>query len=362
MQPPQQPRVAPPRGPRVAFITGITGQDGSYLAELLVHKGYVVHGMVRRSSRRRLSEFLKTKCEVGYGDVLDVASIMDALTAIKALRPAVVEVYNLAAQSHVHASFEMPLYTAQTDGIGTLNVLECLRRAAFECPVRVCHASTSEMFGASPPPQSEATPFHPRSPYGVSKLFAYWAVRNYREAYGMFACNCIAFNHESERRDPSFVTRKITTGVARVVAELASHHPPAPIRLGNLDARRDWSHAFDVVRAMWAMLQLDAPDDYVVSSNSQRSVREFVDAAFHHAGMHLEWRGEGMEEHAVLAGSEDVVVVVDPKYMRPAEVDSLQGDCTKLREATGWRPTIDFDKLVARMVQHDLRTYFVEHH
>lgn len=338
---------------RLALITGITGQVGSFLAELLLSKGYEVHGLVRRTSitthaniRHLLSH---PQLRLHYGDLTDLSSLLQVTARLKERQPKVLEVYNLAAQSHVHASFETPVYTAETDAIGTLNLLESIRQQGLT-QARLCQASTSEMFGASPPPQSEATPFHPRSPYGVSKVFAYWAVRNYREAYGMFACNSIAFNHESERRGKQFVTRKITCGVARIAAG-----DPAPIELGNLEAGRDWAHASDVVRAMWLMLQAAAPDDYVVATGQLHTVRQFVEVAFAETGITIQWRGEGQQEEAIRSDTGAVVVRVNPELYRPAEVDALQGDATKLRQRTGWQPQVSFEQLVSRMVAHDLR-------
>lgn len=343
---------------RAALITGITGQDGSYLAELLLGKGYAVFGLLRRNSSGALN-LCRLEHLVGHdrltllsGDVLDLASLTDAVSA--AARAAAgdrLEVYNLAAQSFVQASFEAPLYTMHVNALGALNVLEAVRRCGSP-DARICQASTSEMFGASAPPQSETTPFWPRSPYGVSKVCAYWAVRNYREAYGLFACNALSFNHESERRGPEFVTRKVTQGVARLAADPAA----PPLALGNLDARRDWAHAADVVRAMWDMLQLDAPDDFVVCTGRQHSVREFVEAAFAAAGVELRWRGSGLAEVGEDAGTGRALVAVDPALVRPAEVDWLQGDASKLREATGWTPAVGFRELVERMVASDAGT------
>lgn len=341
---------------RAALITGVTGQDGSYLAELLLDKGYAVYGLRRRSSNdasglARLERVLG-RVTLLTGDVLDLASLEDAVDAALEGGPERLEVYNLAAQSDVGFSFSTPLYTAQTDAIGALNVLEAVqrrtaRRAGLE--VRLCQASTSEMFGASPPPQNEDTPFWPRSPYGASKAFAYWAVRNYREAYGLHACNAICFNHESERRGERFVTRKVTLGVARLATDPAA----PPLELGNLDAKRDWEHAEDVVRAMWTILQLDRAEDFVVASGEQHSVREFVEAACAEAGLRLTWRGEGLEEEGV---GEDGRVLVrrDPTLLRAAEVDSLCGDASRLRAVTDWRPRVSFPELVRRMVRHDL--------
>ncbi|NBU17054.1 MAG: GDP-mannose 4,6-dehydratase [Actinobacteria bacterium] len=335
----------------VAFITGISGQAGSYLAELLLSKGYEVHGLMRRTSQVTQGNIAHLvdhpRVHLHYGDVTDLSSLLRVVDTLKQRRPRVLEVYNLAAQSHVHVSFETPVSTAHTDAIGALNVLESLRMHGLH-HARVVQASTSEMFGASPPPQSEATPFHPRSPYGVSKVFAYWITKNYREAYGMFTCNSIAFNHESERRGRDFVTRKITTGIAAIAAG-----DPTPIELGNLDAGRDWAHASDVVRAMWLMLQADAPDDYVVATGHLHTVRQFVEAAFEEAGMPVDWRGAGVQETAVRRDTGAVVVVVNPALYRPAEVDALRGDATRLRDRTGWHPTVSFRQLVKRMVLHD---------
>lgn len=338
---------------KAALITGITGQDGSYLAELLVEKGYTVYGLRRRSSNdtETLTRIAHLDITVLNGDVLDLASLEDAVTAALTGNPERLEIYNLAAQSDVGASFDTPLYTAQVDAMGALNVLEAVRRRASGVDCRLCQASTSEMFGASPPPQNEDTPFWPRSPYGVSKVFAYWAVRNYREAYGLYACNAISFNHESERRGERFVTRKITLGVGRLVKDPAA----PPVALGNLEARRDWEHAEDVVRAMWHMLQLDTPDDYVVASGEQHSVREFAEAAFSEAGYRIRWEGEGVDERGVDVDTGRVLVRVDPAYFRASEVDSLCGDASKLRAATGWKPRVSFRELVRRMVRHDVK-------
>lgn len=339
---------------RAALITGITGQDGSYLAELLLGKGYAVFGLVRRTSSGNLGRLRHVqgheRLTLLCGDVTDLASLMDAAAAAaRAAGGDRLEVYNLAAQSYVMASFEAPLYTAHVNALGTMNVLEAVRRCGAP-DARVCQASTSEMFGASPPPQAEGTPFWPRSPYGVSKVFGYWAVRNYREAYGMFACSAMSFNHESERRGPEFVTRKVSMGVARLAADPAA----PPLALGNLDARRDWGHAVDVVRAMWQMLQLDSADDYVVCSGEHHSVREFVEEAFLAAGLSLRWRGEGAGEVGEEEATGRPLVTIDPAMTRPAEVEWLHGDASKLRAATGWEPRVDFRELVARMVRADL--------
>lgn len=335
----------------VAFITGINGQVGSFLAEFLLAKGYEVHGLVRRTSGASHAHIrhILPRLHLHYGDLTDLSSLLRVTALLAARAPEVLEVYNLAAQSHVHVSFESPVYTAEADAVGTLNLLEAIRMQGLAQRVRLCQASTSEMFGASPPPQSEATPFHPRSPYGVSKVFAYWSVRNYREAYDMFACNAISFNHESERRGTEFVTRKITRGVARIATG-----DPEPIELGNLDAGRDWSHACDVVEALWLILQEGVSDDYVVASGETHTVRQFVEAAFAEAGVPIEWRGRGVEEEGVRADTGAVVVRVNPDFYRPAEVDALRGNAAKLRWRTGWRPKVSFPELVRRMVAHDL--------
>ena len=318
-----------------ALITGITGQDGSYLAELLLEKGYEVHGLIRRSSSintHRIDHLYEDphvpdrRLILHYGDMSDSSRLARLIDEV---RPR--EVYNLAAQSHVKVSFEAPEYTSDVDALGTLRLLE----AIYHCDpkIRLYQASTSELFGSAPPPQNEATPFHPRSPYGVSKTFAYWIVVNYREAYGMFASNGILFNHESPRRGETFVTRKITRAVARIVAG----HQDA-VYLGNLDAKRDWGYAPDYVKAMWMMLQLPEAMDLVLSTGEQHSVREFAQLAFDLVG--LDW-----EKH----------VRIDRSYLRPAEVDTLLGDSTRARESLGWRPTVSFPELVRIMVEADLR-------
>lgn len=313
-----------------ALVTGITGQDGSYLAELLLEKGYEVHGIVRRSStlnRARIDPlFASDRSYLHYGDLTDASSINRLLRQI---RPD--EIYNLGAQSHVKVSFEVPEYTADTVGIGTLRLLEGIRESGLS--PRFYQAGSSEMFGASDEiPQRETTPFRPRSPYAAAKVYAHWIAVNYREAYGMFVCNGILFNHESPRRGENFVTRKITRGVAAIKLGLAS-----TLALGNLDARRDWGYAKDYVVAMWKMLQADEPGDYVVATGEAHSVRELCEVAFRHVG--LDWAPH---------------VVVDPKYFRPTEVDTLLGDATRAREALGWEPTTRFESLVKLMVDADL--------
>jgi len=337
---------------RVAVITGITGQDGSYLAELLLAKGYDVHGVARRTSlfnRSRIEEARDAARHRGqvyaleYGDLGDSSSLNRILAKT---RPD--EVYNLAAQSHVAVSFQQPEYTADVDGTGVLRLLESLR--ANELRARFYQASTSELYGkAQEFPQNEQTPFHPRSPYAVAKLYAYWIVRNYRESYGMHASNGILFNHESERRGENFVTRKITLGLAAV-----KHARQPRLSLGNLDAKRDWGHARDYVEAMWLMLQQDEADDYVIATGETHSVREFVERAAAVAGFEIAWEGSGTEEVGRDLRSGQVVVDVDPAFYRPAEVDLLLGDPSKARERLGWKPRIKFETLVETMMKSDL--------
>ena len=317
-----------------AFVTGVTGQDGSYLAELLLAKGYEVHGLIRRASSfntHRLDPIYRDPHESGvrffmhYGDLSDSGSLVNL---IRNLEPD--EIYHLGAQSHVKVSFEIPEYTADATGMGTIRMLEAIRASGVE--TRFYQAGSSEMFGSSPPPQDEDTPFHPRSPYGVSKVFAHWATVNYREAHGLFACNGILFNHESERRGETFVTRKISRAVARIKAGLQDK-----VYLGNLDAKRDWGYAPEYVEAMWLMLQQDEPDDFVIATGENHSVGEFCDAAFSHAG--LDWRDH--VEH-------------DPNYHRPAEVDDLRGDASKAERVLGWTATTKFDRLAKLMVDGDI--------
>jgi GDPmannose 4,6-dehydratase len=325
-----------------ALITGITGQDGSYLAEFLLEKGYEVHGIKRRGSNlntQRIDHiFNHNKFVLHYGDMTDSTNLAKI---VKDVQPT--EVYNLAAQSHVAVSFEMPEYTANADAIGTLRLLEACR----DRNIKFYQASTSEMFGASPPPQSEATPFYPRSPYGAAKLYAHWMVVNYREAYGMYACSGILFNHESPRRGETFVTRKIVQGLINVKSGKQRF-----LYLGNLQAKRDWGHARDYVRAMWMMLQQNTPEDFVIATGKQYSVKYFVDAVAQRLGMTLNWAGEGKIEHAYW--NDRVIVSVDPKYYRPAEVESLCGDPSKARDKLGWVPRISFDDLVTEMVEAEL--------
>lgn len=329
-----------------ALITGITGQDGSYLAELLLEKGYRVFGLVRRKSKLDFNnaEHLKGKVEFIFGDMTDSASLLRAMEIAKPD-----EIYNLAAQSFVTTSWETPLSTADINAIGVTKLLEAVRLVKPE--TRVYQASTSEMFGkVQAVPQNESTPFYPRSPYGVSKLYGHWIVKNYRESYGMFACSGILFNHESERRGAEFVTRKITISVAKIKAGLQEF-----VELGNLNASRDWGHSADYVRAMWLMLQQDKADDYVVASGETHTVRDFVTLAFRAAGMELEFHGEGEKEYATLKGTDRVLVKVNPKFFRPAEVDLLIGDASKAKNVLGWEPKISYAELVTRMVKNDMK-------
>jgi len=330
---------------KTALITGITGQDGSYLAELLLEKGYEVHGIVRRSSlinTHRIDHIYDNpNLTLHYGDLTDATNIIGV---IKKTEPD--EIYNLGAQSHVKVSFETPEYTGNVDGLGTLRVLEAVRLLGMEDKVRVYQASTSELYGkVQETPQTETTPFYPRSPYGVAKLYGFWIVKNYRESYGMHASSGILFNHESPRRGETFVTRKITRGLSRISVGLQDC-----LYLGNLDAKRDWGHAKDYARAMWLMLQQDEPDDYVIATGEQYTVREFVDRASNYFGMKIEWMGEGLDEVGYDWNTKRPVVKVSDKYFRPAEVESLLGDATKAKEKLGWEPEISFKELIEDMV------------
>ncbi len=335
-----------------ALITGITGQDGSYLAELLLEKEYEIHGIVRRTStynRGRVEHLFeqsekKPNIFLHYGDLADSRSLSALVEKIKPD-----EVYNLAAQSHVGVSFEMPEYTADVTGIGTLRLLDVLRTT--HTSARFYQASSSEMFGrVQETPQKETTPFYPRSPYGVAKLFAYWITVNYRESYNMFASNGILFNHESPRRGENFVTRKITLSLANMLAGKLD-----VLRIGNLNAKRDWGYAKDYVEAMWMILQQEKPDDYVVATGETHTVREFIEKAFLVAGINLEWVGDGVNERGVDRKTNKELVAVDPKYFRPAEVDLLIGDPSKAESKLGWKPTVSFDELVRMMVESDLQ-------
>jgi len=327
---------------KVALITGITGQDGSYLAELLLEKGYEVHGIVRRASliNTHRIDHLYQNVKLHYGDLTDSTNIV---RVIQKVQPD--EIYNLGAQSHVKVSFEMPEYTADVDGMGTLRVLEAVRLLGMEDRVRIYQASTSELYGlVQETPQKETTPFYPRSPYGCAKLYGYWITKNYREAYGMYACTGILFNHESPRRGETFVTRKITRGLSKISCGLQD-----VLELGNLNAKRDWGHAKDFVEAMWLMLQQDQPEDYVIATGKQYSVREFVEEAAPYFGMNIVWEGEGLGEVGIDKTTGRTVIKVNPKYFRPAEVETLLGDATKAKEKLGWEPKISFKQLVEDM-------------
>jgi GDPmannose 4,6-dehydratase len=349
---------------KTALITGITGQDGAYLAEFLLDRDYEVHGIKRRASlinTQRIDHLYEdphgedVHLHLHYGDMTDASSLQ---RTIQEVQPD--EIYNLAAQSHVAVSFEEPEYTAESDAVGTLRLLEAIRNLGMERKTRFYQASTSEMFGkVRETPQTERTAFHPRSPYGAAKVYAYWISVNYREAYGMFASNGILFNHESPLRGETFVTRKITRGFARI-----AHGLDKCLYLGNLDARRDWGHAGDFVEAMWLMLQQDAPGDYVIATGEQHSVRDFVNAAAGFMGIKLDWEGQGEREHARVYSCEtsysginvgDVLVRIDPRYYRPAEVDTLLGDASRARKELGWAPKIPFEDMVEEMVKSDLR-------
>ena len=328
---------------KVALITGITGQDGSYLAELLLETGYEVHGIVRRSSliNTHRIDHIYEKIHLHYGDLTDATNLIGV---IKKVEPD--EIYNLGAQSHVKVSFETPEYTGQVDGLGTLRVLEAVRLLGMQDDVRIYQASTSELYGlVQAVPQTETTPFYPRSPYGVAKLYGYWIVKNYRESYGIHASSGILFNHESPRRGETFVTRKITRGLSRI-----SVGEQECLYLGNLNAKRDWGHAKDYVEAMWLMLQQDEPDDYVIATGEQYSVKDFVDKAAPFFGFNIEWMGEGELEFGYDWNTKRKVIAVDKKYFRPAEVESLLGDASKAKQKLGWEPKISFDQLIEDMV------------
>jgi len=337
----------------VALITGITGQDGSYLAEFLLDKGYEVHGIIRRSSSfntGRIEQLYQdrhmnnVKMFLHYGDLSDAVNLVHIVNKVKPT-----EVYNLAAQSHVQVSFEMAEYTGNVDGLGTLRLLDAIRTSGLEKTCRFYQASTSELYGkVRETPQSETTPFYPRSPYAVAKQYAYWIVVNYREAYDMFACNGILFNHESPRRGPTFVTRKTTRAVARIKKGVQDC-----LYLGNLDSQRDWGHARDYVEAMWLMLQCDKADDFVVAQGSTTRIRTMVELAFSHAGINITWEGKGVEELGKDVNGK-VVVRVDPAYFRPTEVELLLGDPTKIKTELGWKPKVCFSELIKEMVDADI--------
>ena len=329
---------------KTALITGITGQDGSYLTELLLDKGYEVHGIIRRSSSINTGRidhvYNNPNLKLHYGDVTDSLSIMNVL---KKYEPE--EIYNLAAQSHVKVSFDTPEYTAMVDGLGTLKILESVRLLNLEKKTKIYQASTSELYGlVQETPQKETTPFYPRSPYGVAKLYAYWIVKNYRESYNMFACSGILFNHESPRRGFNFVTKKIVDALVQISAGNQEC-----LYLGNLNAKRDWGHAKDYVKAMWLMLQQDKPEDFVISTGEQYSVKEFVESCAPYYGFKIRWEGEGLDEVGINDYNGKVIVRVDPKYFRPAEVETLLGDSTKARSVLGWSPEHTFESLVRDM-------------
>ena len=345
---------------KTALITGINGQDGSYLAELLLEKGYEVHGIIRRSSTfntERIEHLYidslikdlhkKKKINLHYGDMTDSTNL---IRVVQQIQPD--EIYNLAAQSHVKVSFDMPEYTAETDGIGTLRLLEALRICGLTHKTKIYQASTSELYGkVQEIPQTETTPFYPRSPYGVAKMYAFWITKNYRESYGMYAVNGILFNHESERRGETFVTRKITLAAARI-----KHGIQDKLYLGNLDALRDWGYAKDYVECMWLMLQQDAPEDYVIATGLQYSVRYFCELAFKEAGIEIEWQGENENEKGVCKETGVVLIEIDENYYRPAEVETLLGDPTKAKTKLGWNPSkTSIEELVKIMMKHDLQ-------
>ena len=342
---------------KVALITGITGQDGAYLAELLLSKEYTVHGIKRRSSlfnTERIDHLYQdfhnsgVKFFLHYGDLTDSTNL---IRIIQETQPD--EIYNLAAMSHVKVSFETPEYTANADGIGTLRILEAIRILGLEKKTRFYQASTSELYGkVQEIPQSEKTPFYPRSPYGVAKLYAFWIAKNYREAYDMYACNGILFNHESPLRGETFVTRKITRAASQIKLGLESK-----LYLGNLDAQRDWGHAKDYVEGMWRMLQQDKPDDFVLATGEMHTVREFVDLAFGEVGIQIDWSGSGVDEKGTDKATGKVIVEVDPGYFRPAEVELLIGDPTKAKTELGWKPTYDLKALVKEMMQEDMKLF-----
>jgi GDPmannose 4,6-dehydratase len=340
---------------KIALITGITGQDGSYLTELLLDKGYLIYGIIRRASdinTKRIDHLYDNpNLKLRYGDLTDSSNIINIINEIKNDNDNLerLEIYNLGAMSHVKVSFEMPEYTANTDGLGVLRLLEAIRFSGIQDKIRFYQASTSELYGlVQEVPQRESTPFYPRSPYGVAKLYGYWITKNYRESYDMFACNGILFNHESPRRGPTFVTRKITRGLNDIIKGKTDK-----LVMGNLDAKRDWGHAVDFVEGMWRMLQADEPKDYVLSTNEFHSVREFIEKAFLLKGFDIKWKGEGLNEIGYDTKTGKELIFVSEKYFRPAEVDELLGDSTKARNELGWKPKYSFDDLVKEMVEFD---------
>jgi len=352
---------------KIALITGITGQDGSYLAEYLLAKGYIVHGIIRRASTfntHRIDHIYvdphepEARLFLHYGDLSDPGILTEIIWSIKPD-----EIYHLGAQSHVKVSFDMPEYTGNITGLGTTRILEAIRRSGIK--TKFYQASSSEMFGAAPPPQNEKTPFYPRSPYAVAKVYAYWMTVNYREAYNIFACNGILFNHESPRRGETFVTRKITRAIANILAGNQKK-----LYLGNLNARRDWGFAPEYVEMMWLILQQEEPDDYVIGTGESHSVREFAEKAFSYAGIELEWKGNGLEEKGIVKSVDSrwnhlikpgqVIIEIDPRYFRPTEVEFLQADITKARQKLGWEPRTTFDELIKIMVDYDMKLVGLE--
>jgi GDPmannose 4,6-dehydratase len=347
---------------RVALITGVNGQDGSYLAELLLDKGYFVHGLIRRSSlintERIDNIFHHPRLQLHHGDMTDGTGLHMILALIRKRHPDMerLEVYNLAAQSHVKVSFQMPEYTAETDANGVLKLLEAVRSAGLAEKCRFYQASTSELYGkVCEIPQTETTPFYPRSPYGVAKLYGFWIVKNYREAYGMYCSNGILFNHEGERRAYNFVTRKITIGLGKILRGESTH-----LKMGNIDSLRDWGHAEDYVRGMWQILQSDEPDDFVLATGEMHSVREFIEKAFAMCGFKILWKGVGIEEVGYDETTGRELIIIDPRYFRPTEVDQLLGDASKAHRILGWKPEIGFDELVRRMVLRDCGSTYLK--
>jgi GDPmannose 4,6-dehydratase len=344
---------------KIAVITGITGQDGSYLTELLLEKEYIVYGIIRRSSSintERIEHLYENKNLIlRYGDLTDISNISMILSEIKETYKEYsferIEIYNLAAMSHVKVSFELPIYTANVDAVGTLNMLEAIRSSGLEKKIRFYQASTSELYGkVQEVPQTENTPFYPRSPYGVAKIYGFWIVKNYRESYNMFCCNGILFNHESPRRGPTFVTRKITRGLNMILKGERDR-----LVMGNLDSKRDWGHAKDYVEGMWRILQQNTPEDYVLSTNEYHSVREFIEKSFLLKGFQIQWKGKGINEIGYDKKTGKELIFVSKKYFRPAEVEELLGDSTKARRELGWKPTYSFDELVKEMVEEDCK-------
>ena len=342
---------------KVALITGVTGQDGAYLSELLLKKGYEVHGIKRRSSlfnTDRVDHLYKDQHESDVNYFLHFGDLTDATNMIRIIQEVQPdEIYNLAAMSHVHVSFEMPEYTANVDAMGTLRILEAVRILKMENKTRIYQASTSELYGkVQETPQSETTPFYPRSPYGVAKLYGFWITKNYREAYNLYACNGILFNHESPLRGETFVTRKITRGVARIKLGLQKN-----IFMGNIDSKRDWGHAKDYVEGMWRMLQQDEPDDFVLATGKTNTVRYFIERAFAEVGIEIEWKGEAENEKGMDKATGNVLIEIDPKYYRPTEVELLLGNPAKAKEKLGWTPTYTVEELISEMVKADLELF-----